>query len=62
VQAKRAARAEARGFDFGAVDGRLAHFVATGGDMMVRATAVCVMQCSVLRCQIQQFLIFSTAI
>ena len=36
VQAKRAARAEARGFDFCAVDGRLAHFVVTGGDMMVR--------------------------
>ncbi len=38
VQAKRAARAEAHGFDSAAVDGRLAQFVASGGDMLVSSS------------------------
>lgn len=36
VLAKRAARAESRGFDYGRMNGQLAEFVASGGDMMVR--------------------------
>lgn len=39
VLAKRAARAECRGFDFGRLNGQLAEFVASGGDMMVRPLA-----------------------
>ena len=36
VLAKRAARAETRGFDYGRMNVQLAEFVASGGDMMVR--------------------------
>ena len=35
VLAKRSARAETRGFDYGRMNEQLAEFVASGGDMMV---------------------------